>query len=199
MTLRSPTILFLRHGEAEHNVAQRQHGDIAYEDPQWRDAALSSRGHEQALMAGEHIAASFGSRFQAIWSSPLTRCIQTALDAQQSIQTSHHILHDSLLERLGGGHVCNERAEKVDIVIRFPGWQAHNLPKHGPEWGSVREPIESVQTRMRSLLLFLEDTYKEARHPILVVTHHDAIEALFGISLRNGEFYVYQNPAPPVP
>ncbi len=191
------TIIFLRHGEAEHNVAHRENGEVAYHDSQWRDANLSSLGHEQALMAGEDLARNFGTRFQAIWSSPLSRCIQTALDAQQSIQTSFHILHDSLLERLGGGHVCNERADKVEIVLRYPGWETHLLPREPPKWGDTREPLESVRLRMKSLLLYLVDTYRVSRGPILVVTHHDAIEALFGVSLQNGQYYVYHEPEHP--
>ncbi len=192
------TFVFLRHGEAAHNVAQRDVGDIAYQDPQWRDAHLSGRGREQALMAGEEIAARFGSQFQAIWSSPLSRCIQTALQVEQSLHAPHRVLHDSLLECLGGGHVCNERMEKVDIVIQYPGWQSHLLPNSPQQWGSVRENEESVRARMKSLLLYLESKYAGARLPILVVTHHDAIEALFGVSLQNCQYYVYRTGPEPV-
>ena len=190
------TFLFLRHGEASHNVAQREVGDSAYEDPQWRDAHLSSRGNEQTIAAGEEIATRFGTHFQAIWCSPLSRCIQTALNVQQSISSPSRILHDSLLERLGGGHVCNERMAKDDIVIQYTGWQSHLIPYDGPRWGSIREHEDSVRTRMKSLLLFLEEKYRGATHPILVVSHHDAIQALFGVSLRNGEFYVHQSREP---
>lgn len=187
-----PIILFLRHGEADHNVAQRTDGDSAYEDPRWRDARLSHRGHEQTLAAGEEIAARFGSQFQAVWSSPLTRCVQTSENAMKSIRAPHHILHDSLLERLGGGHICNERSAKVDIVLQHPGWQIQYLPHDGPRWGSIREPEDSVRMRMTSLLLYLEDKYRDAVRPILVVSHHDAIQALFGVSLRNGEFHIHR-------
>ncbi len=190
------TFVFLRHGEASHNVAQREVGDSAYEDPQWRDAHLSPRGHEQTLAAGEEIAARFGTHFQAIWCSPLSRCIQTALNVQQNIRAPSRFLHDSLLERLGGGHVCNERMEKVDVVIQYPGWQTHLLPNMPQQWGSTREHEESVRMRMKSLLLHLEEKYAGATHPILVVSHHDAIEALFGLSLRNGEFHVYRSREP---
>jgi broad specificity phosphatase PhoE len=187
-----PTFIFLRHGEAQHNVAQRQYGDSAYEDPRWKDAHLSPHGHQQTILAGEEIARRFGSEFRAIWSSPLSRCIQTAQNVHQNIRTPARILHDSLLERLGGGHVCNERMSKVDIVIQYPGWQSQFLPKEGPQMGSVREPHESVKMRMKSLLLYLTDLYKNETRPILIVTHHDAIEDLFDVSLRNAEFYVHQ-------
>jgi broad specificity phosphatase PhoE len=191
------TFVFLRHGEAQHNVAQREVGDIAYEDSQWRDAHLSPRGHQQALAVGEEIAARFGPQFQAIWSSPLSRCIQTALDVQQSIQAPHRVLHDSLLECLGGGHVCNDRMEKVDIVIQYPGWQSHFLPNLPPQWGSVRENVESVRMRMKSVLSHLEERYAGTTRPILIVSHHDAIQALFGVSLRNGEFHVHRTHSGP--
>ena len=39
-----PKIIVVRHGQAEHNVAADARGEIAYEDPQYRDARLTHTG-----------------------------------------------------------------------------------------------------------------------------------------------------------
>jgi len=39
-----PQIIVVRHGQAEHNVAADALGEIAYEDPQYRDSRLTHTG-----------------------------------------------------------------------------------------------------------------------------------------------------------
>jgi broad specificity phosphatase PhoE len=71
-----PKFIFVRHGEAQHNVDFHVKGQAAFTDPANKDAPLTAEGIQQAKATAnalETIPLILG-----IWSSPLTRAIQTA-------------------------------------------------------------------------------------------------------------------------
>jgi broad specificity phosphatase PhoE len=178
-----PTFVLLRHGEAEHNVGFRERGESAYEDPAYRDSALTEKGIQQAKDARDALS---HLSFLAVWSSPLSRCIQTATYANNGNGVMY--LHDSLLERLGGGHICNERKTKAEINANYPDCTTIFLPDSPPAW-SEREGRSSVFCRAFGLIEFLKYIYsdKTREDHVLVVTHHDWIEILTKESVKNCE------------
>ena len=185
-----PLIIIVRHGEAEHNIAAREKGDDAYLDPAWKDARLSKLGHEQAESAGIAISEQVSDKITAIWCSPLTRCIQTAEHIARHVEAASFFVHDNLLERLGGGHVCNERRSRDEIVAEYPDINVTLLPDTPPTW-SIREPLPSVRSRITSLCDHLQKSYRNVEVPIImIVSHHDAIKELVGVSLGNAKFVV---------
>jgi len=182
--------IVIRHGEATHNVGAEVEGDSAYENPAYRDASLTAKGVNQTSAAGKAIAAEY-PKVAAIWSSPLRRCLQTAENVMESVgyPADSLYVHDSLLERLGRGHICNTRALTKDIRGAFPDFKTEFLPDSGPEWNGP-EPHQSVMLRMTMLIEHLKRVYAGAEHPVLIVSHHDAIFEVLGRSLKNAEFVV---------
>lgn len=179
-----PTFVLLRHGEAEHNVGFREHGESAYENPAYRDSALTETGIQQAKDARDALS---HLSFLAVWSSPLTRCIQTATYANNG--DGIMFLHDGLLERLGGGHVCNERKTKTEIKSTHLDCVTMFLPDSPPTWNE-REGRSSVYCRAFGVIAFLRQMYAEKTQEdhVLIVTHHDWIEILAEKSVKNCEY-----------
>ncbi len=179
-----PTFVLLRHGEAEHNVGFREHGESAYMNPVYRDSALTETGIQQATSARDALS---HLSFVSVWSSPLTRCIQTATYANNGNGIMY--LHDALLERLGGGHICNERKTKTEIKATHLDCITMFLPDSPPVW-SEREGRSSVYARAYGLIEFLKYIYwdKTPEDHVLVVTHHDWIEILVEKSVKNCEY-----------
>jgi hypothetical protein len=97
-------------------------------------------------------------------------------------------LHDGLLERLGGGHVCNERKTKIDIKSEHPNCATLFLSDTPPIWNE-RETKSSLYSRAVGFIEFLRWLYPEKTEAdyVLVVTHHDWIEILTNKSLGNCE------------
>jgi broad specificity phosphatase PhoE len=153
---------------------------------------VSISGHEQTVGSGRDIAANIAPKVCALWSSPLTRCIETSANimASVSVACDQVYLNDNLLERMGRGHVCNHRASRGDIVSRWPLFKADALPDNGPVWTGA-EPATSVRCRMQMLVRHLQQEYAAEDSPVIVVSHHDALLALTGKSLKNGEYVVF--------
>lgn len=185
----APRFLFVRHGQATHNTGAELYGDIAYEDPRFRDASLTERGRLQALEAGRAIVAQVGNRQVHVYSSPSTRCIQTAeCILAAGLNPLSRILHDSLLERLLFNHISNERKAVHVLQELYPDWDTRFLPTFPPCW-SQDEPVESVRVRMACLFEYLKKIYAYTNTLVLVVTHHDAIDALFNADLQNAQIF----------
>jgi broad specificity phosphatase PhoE len=183
-----PKFIFVRHGEAEHNVAFHEKGHAAFTDPAYRDAPLTQKGHEQARSTGKALS---DYKILDIWSSPLTRAIETAEEIFEEINCAEFWLHDSLLECLGGGHACNERKSRKDLKEKFPMWKRDFLPDLPPFWGT-RENFTSLHRRMLSFVLLLAHLYKdvaEGSH-VVIVSHADALGALTRRPFKNAEFAV---------
>lgn len=180
-----PRFIFVRHGEATHNVAFHQEGESAFEDVRWKDAELTEKGKEQAKKVGEELAS---YKIKDIWCSPLTRCIQTAEEIFEETSCEDLYLHDNLLERQGGNHVCNERKLKSEIKKLHSIWDVTHLPDIPMYWGP-REHQMALYSRMLSFVLLLAHIYNECddNTHIVIVSHNDAIHALTKKSLKNCE------------
>lgn len=188
----APIFLFVRHGQAEHNTAAERLGDSAYEDPQYRDALLTEMGHVQARAAGDTILQIHNRRPVHIYSSPLSRCIQTAEEiVAAGVKASSFILHDMLLERLHRNHTCNDRKTPIEIRATFPKWDTRFLPLYPPHFSPHSEPYESVATRMDAFVQHLQEKYEDTYTLVVLVSHHDAIESLLHLKLANGQVVKY--------
>lgn len=184
-----PKFIFVRHGEAEHNVAAHgPEGDAAYTNPKYKDAPLTPTGIEQARATARAL---MEYSIIDIWTSPLTRTIQTAEEIYEETSGGEVYLHDSLLEVLGGGHVCNDRKPKRELEEEYPSHKNWFLPEL-PPWWAERENHTSVHRRMLSLVLLLAHMYKDVPENtyICLVSHWGAIHALTGKALKNAEYVI---------
>lgn len=199
------TLIFLRHGQAEHNVAAEREGDIAYLKDEYRDAPMTALGREQILAATKKIADKY-PKIDAIYSSPLTRTIQTSRCVTEVIPCSDISLSDFLIERTGGGHVCNSRKTKSEIKMFNPDLNLGSMPEThylSSPYYIMQKAEDNAAIRNRLHWLFNRELAKQKNKVILIVTHHEVIQAAFGLSLKNGEFLVkstdeinFQRPPP---
>lgn len=180
------TLLLVRHAEAEHNAAfHRGEGESAFQDPKYEDAPLTETGRGQARDLAKTLAS---YRILDIWSSPLTRCIETAEEIFEETDAVNLYLHDALIERQGGGNTCSRRKLKTELQAKFPCWDCEFLPDMMSYWGD-REPTETVHQRLFMILLHLRYLYKDAPDGthVVVVTHGDAIACVTGKTLKTAE------------
>jgi broad specificity phosphatase PhoE len=180
-----PKFIFVRHGEAKHNVAYHATDEKAFEDEANRDAPLTEKGRQQAKETAEKL-----SKYSIIdlWASPLTRCIETAIEIFEETSAQTCYLHDNLLERLGGNHVCNERQPKKSIKTKYMGWNTSFLAETPPYW-IEREDWTSLHYRTRAMVLMLADIYKQYPETsyIVIVSHKDAISSITKRALTHAE------------
>ena len=183
--------ILIRHGEATHNVGAETEGDAAYENPAYRNSQLTEKGVKQATEAGMKIASTLATDAAALWCSPLQRCMMTAEHVMKSVNVplEQMYLHDSLLERLGRGHVCNMRASTSEIRRDWPDFNANMLPDVGPEWRGI-EGRQSVKLRMTMLMEHLKRVYAGEKDPVIIISHHDALLDLVGYSFKNAEYMI---------
>ena len=184
----APKFIFMRHGEAEHNVAFHEVGQSAFTDPKYQDAVLTKKGIEQAREAANRL---LEYKILDLWSSPLTRALQTSEELFEELNINTMYIHDNLLERQGGGHICNRRATKRVLEKKFFSFNTMFLPDFPPDWID-RESETALVQRLRMFIFQLSDLYKdisEEKH-ILIVGHGDALGALTGKPFQNAEFVV---------
>ena len=184
-----PKFIFVRHGEAEHNVAFRENHDMSvFLKEQFTDAPLTQVGIQQAKETGKKLSS---LNILDIWSSPLTRCIHTADEIFEETSAQKLYLHDNLLERLGGGHVCNSRKSKTELKKTHTLWNTKYLAETPVTW-IERENEYALRQRMFMLITLLTDIYKDSPDDshIVIVGHADAIYSLIGKLLTNAQYII---------
>lgn len=184
-----PKFIFVRHGQAEHNVAAHgPEGDEAYSNPKYKDAPLTPEGIKQAKTTAMNLA---DLKILDIWASPLTRTIQTAEEIFEETSAQKLYLHDNLLELLGGGHICNERKMKSELKAQFPLWRTEYLPETPPFW-KERENQYSMHSRMDMLLYLLAQIYEDSPEDsyVCIVSHWGSISSFTGVALQNAEYVI---------
>ena len=109
-----------------------------------------------------------------IFTSPLTRCLQTTEAILEQIPTkSAPQVTDLLVERRGGGHICNQRKKTNRLQDLWPNWQ-FVLSEDRDRVNEAKETDETLEARMDFLMKIVNSLHGEN---ILLVTHHDLIES----------------------
>ena len=176
--LNTVEFVFIRHAQATHNVAAEIYGQLAYMDPEHRDARLTDKGHLQTAK----VRCERGMEFLnmptegAIYCSPLRRCQQTLLGIIPAAQTWPVYLDDRLMEPQL--HICNHRSEREEVAQECPpAWNLDGVGEVNP-----KDMPESVVLRIRAFTAEIL-----ARHPgqrVLIVSHFTWICNWFRIFKR---------------
>lgn len=148
-------LYLVRHGETDWNRARRIQGST--------DIPLNDTGREQAATTGRLLAR---RRWDAIYSSPLSRAAETASIIAGEVGLEPPVLIDELVERNYGEA---EGLADPELARRFPG----DTPVPG------RETREEVAARVLPALVELAE-----RHPdeaIVVVAHGGVIRSVLGV------------------
>lgn len=149
--LQCPTRLILaRHGEAE------------YEDADWAEegGTLTSVGRRQSEALGEALA---GRRIAHVWTSPLSRAVQTAEIAAGRLGIG--VTTRSGLREFGCGDLAGTDREIDPFVPIFRAWLDGDLTVRIPGGESGQEMV----TRMRGVLGEIADAHRG--ETVLVISH----------------------------
>ncbi len=186
-----PTLLFLRHGQADHNVGAEQDGPTAYKNPIYRDPHLTEKGQLQVEMAARSMKHLIGTSRVYVYSSPLVRTIETANIVCETLKDNivDRVLHDSLLEQLHLDHCCNWRKQASDLQTMYSQWDSRLLAELPPPHVDG-ESDESVKRRIESFLTLVKRLHTEPNSIILLVSHHDTLKFYLQKKLENAEFEV---------
>jgi broad specificity phosphatase PhoE len=152
-------LLIVRHAESVANAEERMQGQ--------RDYPLSARGESQASQLARFLVSS-GLRFDAAYTSPLTRARRTAEVLTRALGLAE-AEHAAELSELDAGSL--QGLTRAEIVAAFPGFLQRSLTELGDfsEYGG--ESYAEVQARVQALVARFQERHRPAAHRLLVVGH----------------------------
>jgi len=158
-------IVLLRHGENDWVKKQRLAG--------WLPGVhLNENGHQQAQAAAERLAS---LPVKGLYSSPVTRCLETAEYVAQTFD-----LEINHLEEIGEVHYGAWEGKKIKNLAKKPLWKTVQFfpsRMRFPQGEALRE----VQFRMVQALERLSEQHHE--ETIVAVSHADAIKLVLAFYL----------------
>lgn len=178
---REQTVVFLRHGVAQHNF----HGANLYDPALW-DPPLTLQGRADAVTAGQMIQTWFkttqcDATIDLIVTSPLTRCLQTATIAFLPPVLGRYDddvareCHEGVREACGIHYPDKRRARSV-LSRHWHQFDFHLEAEEDERWKpDRRETVQDVQARIR---LFLRDLCRKEHENVVVVSHGVWIETM---------------------
>ena len=160
--------LLLRHGLIEANRKRRWHGST--------DSPLTWHGRRQARRTGKHLRTR--EKIDAVYSSPLQRCQQTARLATRGMP-----LEVQTLDGLAEMHIGEwEDMSFRDLVREHDFINRATLdPSFAPPDG---ESVEQVAARVLDALHHI-DAQHDGEHTVLVVSHGVAFSIALSMFLHN--------------
>jgi 2,3-bisphosphoglycerate-dependent phosphoglycerate mutase len=152
-------LLIVRHGESVANAEGRMQGQ--------RDYPLSGVGEAQAAVLGRFLLRS-GLRFDAAYTSPLTRARSTARALTTALGLPEAELVDDLSEINAG---TLQGLTRDEIAAAFPRFLERRLTELGDfaEYGG--ESYGDVQRRVRGLVERWQTRHRAEAQRILAVAH----------------------------
>lgn len=154
------TIILVRHGENDFSKKNKLAGWLS-------GVHLNEAGHQQAQAAAQRLAA---LPVKAVYSSPLTRCVETATYIADT-----HRLAVQHLDEIGEVQYGEWEGKKIKKLAQEPLWRAVQFyPSRARFPGG--EALREVQSRAIQALEELAATHE--KELIVVVSHADVIRLL---------------------
>ncbi|KAJ3473178.1 hypothetical protein NLG97_g10470 [Lecanicillium saksenae] len=192
-------MFFTRHGQGYHNLKNEQVGNEAWdshfsyldgdEETTWFDAFLTPLGVAQATALSEHWLASIAADGlpvpQALYTSPLARCLQTSLHFIKPVMDAHGLpyrptVKENLRERWTR-HTCDKRRPRSWIAENWPACVIEDGFREDDLLCTLPDEETAAENEARNLAA-LADVF-EARDGAEVVSwtfHSLAMQALLG-------------------
>ena len=129
----------VRHAEGTHNVNR------AYREIENLDARLTPFGEEQCRQLASTCMSSHGLLEQAelVVTSPMTRCVQTALQSFPTLAESTHVeflAHEGVRETVN--YICDRRRSIAEIAAEFPRVNFSLIPHdHDEVWRTYEQRL----------------------------------------------------------
>jgi broad specificity phosphatase PhoE len=181
--------IFVRHCEAVHNLAYHEANNdkTVFLRPELRDDELTENGKIQAQTLARELSEKYPN-IEAIWSSSLQRCIQTADEIFEECNVNEYYIHDNLIERQTPGYCFNYRTDRSKLKEKYGHINMEYIPEMPSFWTRI-ESNYTLRSRMYMIVLLLLNLYKENSGVVMIVGHADAIFTLTGKNLKNGEYF----------
>ena len=184
-----PKFIFFRHGEATHNLAFHNKEPDAFTSLVYKDPPLTEEGKNQVRKKAEELV---NYKILDLWSSSLTRCIETSLELFEEINVNDLYLHDNLMEIAYKGQVCNLRKTKKELKMHYNGlFKMESLPDSPCAWDTDETSYSSTQ-RMFMFLKLMENIYEDEKDDtyILIVSHQNIMAPFVKKHLNNAEYHI---------
>lgn len=180
-------IEFLCHAHSKFHSDAHIRGDVAYTDPGNQDSPLTFMGQQQCY-AWARGRAPFVPKWDIVFTSSLTRCLQTTQEVLREIPGETPIVTDFLLGQQGGGLVINQRKSRDAIRKEFSGYELMIPDEPLLHYTSPPETREQMVQRMQFIVGLARQMEGEN---VLIVADSDLIEAYSGHRLLPCEAYSY--------
>lgn len=174
-------LLLVRHGQGTHNESGvDKNPQSATEEDRQRlvDARLTEHGKHQARMLREHLKAEMSSPPELVVTSPLTRTIETALEAFDG-PGARLVAVESCREALGGVNTWDKRSSKSYLQHKFPQVDFANVfHEEDVQFEKYADRREQLSERIERAGTFLEWLRHRKERKIAVVSHAGFLGAL---------------------
>jgi broad specificity phosphatase PhoE len=160
-------LFFIRHGEAQHNIAWYKYGEKAYYMKEITDPKLTNIGEGQAIHLGNNFKEK--NSIDLVIVSPLMRCLQTATNIFMG-ENVQIIACEEAREFPMGLQYTNKRSNKSLLRKEFPHVNFINLKTDEDKlWNSERlETLDELNARTKNLYDYIK---KRPEKNIAVVSH----------------------------
>eukprot|EP00941_MAST-03F_sp_MAST-3F-sp1_P004673 g4673.t1 len=155
-------LYFIRHGEGEHNVAEKLYGSEHWEaveakKEKYFDPQLNDTGVQQASKLGSLLEKSNFLRIDAIVVSPLTRALETARIGLSKWWGKVPTFSVEIARETVGKNYCDKRRSLTELKNEYPCvcFDLMEGVEEDPWWTPERETIHHVELRVKGLLHFL--------------------------------------------
>jgi broad specificity phosphatase PhoE len=160
-----PRLYLIRHGEADHNVGAKIHGDAAYDMPQYWNPSLTEKGIAQA----RQLQTIMDLHDKYIIVSPLQRALETAYEAFPG--ATFQI--DDRITEFNPAWRCNRR---IDLATLLDEWSGHQI-ECSAKTPTAEETKENLLERVKKFIEYC----KERGEDLVCVTHFDFMSAVFAV------------------
>lgn len=163
-------LYFVRHGKTKWNLEGRYQGSHG-------NSPLLPESYEDIKKLAKHLNAS-GVEFKAIYTSPLKRASDTAINLNKSLQKSSPIITDERLKEFNLGKL--EGMKFVDAEKNYPA-QIKAFRYHPDRYDPSAfggENFSELIHRSRSLIEEIAKKYPGEDDKVLIVSHGAALVAL---------------------
>lgn len=160
--MRELELVLVRHGETDWNRELRFQGQI--------DVPLNATGHAQALRVAERLA---GEPVQQLYSSDLTRTLQTASPAAQCLKLpslADRALREQAFGVIDGMRVPDIQSRHPDLWARWLAFDPDDAPPGGE---SQRQFQARVMGALERLML------RHAGQTLVIVTHGGVLDMVY--------------------
>ncbi|KAJ0410941.1 hypothetical protein ATCC90586_004294 [Pythium insidiosum] len=195
-------VIFLRHGEAQHNADKARVGDEEWTNhlqfqADYTDAALTSKGIQQAKDAGQMLKEEIeqrGLQLDLVVVSPLDRTLNTYEHAFADIPVDAPVISLEIARETLGVCTCDRRLAMAPKRAAHPRVDFRLVKDEHDEWWTRdhRESDQEIEARAAELMRYLLEERPERR--IAVISHSGFIRgSLRALGHRfyrpeNGEF-----------